>query len=348
MPRASLLCLPLASLLVAGCHVVGQNDHNLSQLHDADSRHRYTAVLVEDYDYVLRTAFGKSLTETDLSLESAKPGRVDNPTLECTANLVDLMDFERPDDATFDLQVEWVCRLAAEDPAAAVRTRACEFLGQIGARLGAGLPQAVGAGADSATPEQVSQAAAQVLAAVRAARDGAADAAPKRQEALTALRALRMDGAGLWRATRLVRELRRIDAGADLAQLHKELQVQLWKRSAGRAILDTDERVRAAAWRAVAECDPKAANQVVWELLRREGSDHVRAEMCRMLRERGLPADGDGVKQSQWLEWLYQLAVGDDEDALRCAAMLALSERSGAGLRSLREEDWQAWWLARK
>lgn len=347
MSRARL-CLSTACLLLAGCHVVGQNDHNLSQLHDADSRHRYTAVLVEDYDYVLRTAFGKSLAETDLSLENAKAGKVENPTLECAANLVDLMDFDQPDDATFDLQVEWVCRLAAEDPAASVRTRACEFLGPLGRRLGAGLPQAAGAGSETASPEQVSEVAAQLLAAVRAARDGAADAPAKRQAALTALRGLRMDGPGLWRAARLVRELRRIDAGMDLAELHKELQVQLWKRAAGQAILDKDERVRAAAWRACVECEPKAANLVVWELLKREGADHVRGEVCRLLRERGLPADGDGVTQAMWIEWLYRLATGGDEDGLRCAAMMALSDRAGAGFASLREEDWQAWWLGRK
>ena len=146
----------------------------------------------------------------------------------------------------------------------------------------------------------------------------------------------------------VVRELRRIDAGKDLAELHKDLQVQLWKRVAGKAILDQDERVRAAAWRACVECDAQAANAVVWELLKREGTDHVRRETCLWLRDRGLPADGEGVTQAMWLEWLYKLATGDSEDDLRTAAMMALSERSGAGIRSLREEDWQAWWLARK
>jgi hypothetical protein len=35
------------------------------------------------------------------------------------------------------------------------------------------------------------------------------------------------------------------------------------------------------------------------------------------------------------------------ESSVRVGAMRALGRVSGSGISSLREEDWQAWWLAR-
>jgi hypothetical protein len=66
------------------------------------------------------------------------------------------------------------------------------------------------------------------------------------------------------------------------------------------------------------------------------------------LAERGLPADGDGVARDDWLGLLVQLAVADPEESVAHAAMLCLSRRAGAGFQSLREEDWHAWWTARR
>ena len=349
MRAVLLLCLAVA-MCAASCRVAGQNDHNLSQLHDSDTRHRYRGVLVSDFEYVARTALGKSLENADLSLAQANEGKIANPTEECVDNLADLLSLDGNDATVFALQLEWCARLAVEDPAIVVRELAMEGLGPLGAQLQPGLPQAAGAGSDLATPEMLSAVFAQMLNAVRAAREGAADATQRRTDAVTALRALRMDAAGLWRAARLVREVRRVDPteGEDLRALTRDLQVQLWKRAVGAGLTDRDERVRAAAMRTCTAADPQAANAVVWELLRREDSDYVRIAMARMLQERGLPQESNGVTREMWLEHLYGQATGTAEEAVRVAAMMALSAQAQAGFQSLREEDWQAWWLARK
>ena len=79
MRAVLLLCLAVA-MCAASCRVAGQNDHNLSQLHDSDTRHRYRGVLVSDFEYVARTALGKSLENADLSLAQANEGKIANPT----------------------------------------------------------------------------------------------------------------------------------------------------------------------------------------------------------------------------------------------------------------------------
>jgi len=53
------------------------------------------------------------------------------------------------------------------------------------------------------------------------------------------------------------------------------------------------------------------------------------------------------LAKSSWLASIYRILEGRPEGEVRVGAMLALSQVSGAPFKSLREEDWQAWWFAR-
>ena len=72
-----------------------------------------------------------------------------------------------------------------------------------------------------------------------------------------------------------------------------------------------------------------------------------------MVRSIGLPgstsvtADPAQTEREGELALLYPVATQHPVERVRISAMSTLSEVSGAGFRSLREEDWQTWWLAR-
>jgi hypothetical protein len=66
------------------------------------------------------------------------------------------------------------------------------------------------------------------------------------------------------------------------------------------------------------------------------------------VRESSLPdAPAPAELLELQLQALYRIALEREEPELRVAAMQVLSEVSGTGMHSLREEDWQAWWEQR-
>ena len=348
--RTALLPVLVAAVgcALSACRVAGQNDHNLLQMHTPEGAHRYSAALVDDFEYVLRSSFANVLESGAGGLEGQEPSKIDNPPLVCLENLAELLSFDVGDDANdgelWALQVEWATRLAVEDPAYVVRAAAAEALGPMGRRLDAGLPQAALEGTPSSTPEAVAQALSSVVSAARAVAAKEIGAGARLEAALAGLKQLELDLAGAWRAERLVRTLRRVHDGAALQSAQRDLQVRLWKRAMGAAVQDKEPQVRAAALSTCLAGDPRLGNTVVWELFRRESSAVVRAAVCRALAERGLPADGDGVTRRDWLAHLVQLATSDPEESVAHAAMLCLSRRAQSGFSSLREEDWHAWW----
>ncbi|MFN9787780.1 MAG: hypothetical protein ACK57N_14515 [Planctomycetia bacterium] len=348
MRTALLLALAAGTSWTTACQVPGQNDHNLMALHTPEGAHRYSAALVDDFEFVLRSSFANVLESGAGGLEGQEPSKVRNPPLVCLENLAELLALDADDDEVLALQIEWATRLAVEDPAFVVRAAAVEALGPLGRRIDAGLPQAALEGAQASSPEAVAQALAGVVSAARATADREPGAQARLDAALDGLRQLDLDLAGAWRAERLVRTLLRVKDGDELRATQRELQVRLWKRALGAALQDDAHEVRAAALATCLAGDPRLGNTVVWELFRREESALVRASTCRALAERGLPADGEGVARDDWLGLLVQLAVADPEESVAHAAMLCLSRRAGAGFKSLREEDWHAWWTARR
>ncbi len=348
--RTALLLVSAVTVGIgtSGCRVAGQNDHNLLQMHTPEGGHRYSAALVDDFEYVLRSSFANVLESGAGGLEGQEPAKIANPPLVCLENLAELLTLDARDEEVLALQIEWATRLAVEDPAYIVRAAAVEALGPMGKALDAGLPQAALEGAQSSTPEGVAQALAALVSATRATADKELGAQARLDAALAGLKQLELDLAGAWRAARLVRTLRRVHDDAALRGAQRELHVRLWKRALGAAIQDREEVVRAAALSTCLAGEARLGNTVVWELFRREESPLVRAAVCRTLAERGFPADGEGVTRDDWLGHLVQLALADPEESVAHAAMLCLSRHAASGFQSLREEDWHAWWTTRR
>lgn len=87
--------------------------------------------------------------------------------------------------------------------------------------------------------------------------------------------------------------------------------------------------------------------------LRREPAPEVVIRVMQLVRDLGLPelpadlapAEAQKIRHT-WLGNIYSLLTDRPEGPIRVAAMQALATASGTSLRSLREEDWQSWWLS--
>jgi hypothetical protein len=135
--------------------------------------------------------------------------------------------------------------------------------------------------------------------------------------------------------------------------LSEELQRRCVRQALAKALVDTEPRVRAAAVEAsVASAGTKVLDEFLLQL-DREASPEVLLRIVDLVRANGLP---EGVPEGSQLtpeearerrlQKLMELLVRP-ESSVRVGAMRALGSVSQAGFSSLREEDWQAWWLAR-
>jgi hypothetical protein len=335
--------------------VAGAKIHNLDQLHDADSRHRYNAALEGDVEYVIRHEIFGLFRSTGATLASKDPERVDAPADECLENLIELEAIDSKDPVTAGRQVEWFARLAVEDPWQLSRERAVLALTNAGLRLQAGLPSALGSDQKAADPETVVNAVTPLVRVVRGVLEKTATRA-ELEAACDAVRALDYDMAGGRRALALVVALQRT-AGtrnadvAPLAELALDLQRICVRRALAMAIDDASPPVRAAALRSTARIGGRRAiDGVLFDRLKRETEPEVVVVILDTLAELGpLPESaGPGeVTRDKWLELFYKLLVSRPESEVHVHAMMALSKLSGAGFSSLREEDWQTWWNAR-
>jgi len=138
-----------------------------------------------------------------------------------------------------------------------------------------------------------------------------------------------------------------------LLHLCEDLERRCIRQALAKALVDKEPRVRAAAVEAsVASAGPKVLDEFLLQL-DRENSPEVLVRVTELVRDHGLPTGvPPGVRlteeavREKRLEALMNLLVRP-ETSVRVGAMRALSHVSGAQMFSLREEDWQAWWLAR-
>ena len=89
--------------------------------------------------------------------------------------------------------------------------------------------------------------------------------------------------------------------------------------------------------------------------LPRETSPEVVTRVLQLVAAHGLPPPPANLSASEgaalverWIDAIYQMIVDRPQSAIRVAAMRALARVSEGRLASLREEDWQAWWQARR
>lgn len=356
--RLTLAVLLCASALLGSCRIAGSNDWNLKQLHDDESRHKYSAAVESDFEYFLRHELPRFLN-TGAQFGEKSPSNIEDPGAECLENLVELAGFDGSDAVTSALQVEWFSRIAMDDPWKLSRERAVIALGRTGRLIRAGLPIKL--------PETPAPAGAPEVSAALAALAQAAAVARNREGPTTHLdleascqviRDMTLDVDGARRALRVASELSdasgvRPDDAELLRHLSYELQRSCTRQAIAAALLDTDAIVRAAAVEASVDCAGTTALDPMLAQLRREPAPEVVIRVMHLVRDRGLPeippdvpADAAQKIRLTWMGNIYSLLSDRPEGPIRVAAMQALAKVSGTSLTSLREEDWQSWWLS--
>jgi hypothetical protein len=355
--------LLLAACAASGCNSVKAKAWNLDQLHDGDSHHRYHAALENDFEFFLRHEATAFLSSTGASFAQKDPAKIDDPSQRCLEFLVELEDAEANDARSRALQIEWCARLCAFDPASLCRERATLALGRFGVRIEAGMPRPLPAQPPAATAEAVAGAATALVRAVRGVVDPASlkgESAPTIAAACSAIEALVLDIDGARRALNALGQLESVRAlpSADRAQLEAtavELEKRLVRQAIARALKDRDARVRAAAVSAAVACGGLQALEGFVLTLRREEDAIVVLRVLELVLARGLgeappemPENERAKRREEQLASLYTVLVTRPSGDVRVAAMRALARVSGSGIESLREEDWQAWWLARR
>lgn len=359
---------PLVALVflgVTGCSTPAVKVWNLEQLHDGTSRHRYQAALQGDTGWFFRQTLLGAFRSTGAQFVAEKDVEpVEDPAAECLENLIDLEARGQKTGPPDPRHVEWFARLAVEDPARLSRERSVLALGALGQRLPIGLPSRLGADQKPAGPDELAPVLEALVRSVRRAAEGrvpegggapADEIAP----ACAAVRALDLDLAAGRRALRASTDLERIadSAGVEappLDDLVAHLMSLCVRRALAGALADEDEFVRAAAVRGVADTGgPLAIDVVLYVLWRNERASAPLRAVLELLIERGLPVSPPGGpalahSREDWLESVYTIATQHPEGEMRVLAMRTLTAVSGAGIKSLREEDWYAWWTARE
>lgn len=345
----------LVCAALAGCRVSEAKIHNLEQLHDAESRHRYSAALEGDLEFVLRhkvlgaLAFGKAQP----GLKS--PAEIEAPADACLENLIELAEIDTTDPVVIGHQVEWFARLAVEDPWSLSRARAITALAREGRRLKVGLPRGLGSDQTPAGPDDVAARAEEVVKAMRGVLERQATRADL-ERACDGLRALDLDVAGGRRALRIATELagsagQRDPDLAPVRALAVDLQKLCIARALSLALDDREPRVRAAALQSIAEIGGAGAvDLVLFDRLGRDLEPEVQIAIADILAQNGpqaLGAPGAAKSREDWLAALWSIVAKRRESDVRTHAMLALGQIAVDGPNTLREEDWQAWWFAR-
>lgn len=360
-PTAAALLL--AACAASGCNSVKAKVWNLDQLHDGDSHHRYHAALESDFEFFLRHEATAFLSSTGASFAQKDPAKIDDPSQRCLEYLVELEEAEANDPRSSALQIEWCARLCAFDPASLCRERAALALGRFGVRIEAGVPRALPPAPPPANAEAVAGAATALVRAVRGVVDPASlkgESAGTIAAACSAIEALVLDIDGARRALNAIGQLESVRAlsAADRTQLQAtalELERRLVRQALARALQDRDARVRAAAVSAAVACGSLPVLEGFVLTLQREQDPLVVLRVLELVLARGLgepppetPENERANRREKQLASLYAVLVMRPAGDVRVAAMRALARVSGSGIESLREEDWQAWWLARR
>jgi len=354
-------------LLAAGCRLIEADTHNLGELHGPGGQHRYSGALEGNFEYVLRHKIGALFPKSRLAA-SKSPKPIKNPAGECFERLMRLSSYSSASPGVAGRQVEWFSRLAVDDPAVLSRERALVELGKAALRLEVE-PSALPADTVAAGPAVLSEALTSLARAVRLTISGAGPRKSASKEARQAdlaaavlvIEDLELDLDGARRALLVSSELLAkgglySDATPALERVDLYLQRVCVERSLARALQDENAFVRAAAIESVARA---SGPEILAPILPRLSIEpvEVATRVLRLVTELGLPqgppdptkADtdlaADEVEDGYVAAIYRQLYRGEGE--VRVRAMIALSVVTDAGIDSLREEDWQAWWNAR-
>jgi hypothetical protein len=350
-------CLALA---LSGCSTTAVKVWNLEQLHDGESHHRYQADLQSDTGWFWRRGvLGLFQGAGAQFAAQTSTEKIEDPAGKCLENLLELQERSRGGSEPDPRHIEWFARLAVEDPSSLSRERAVLALAEFGALLPVGLPARLGADQVPAGPDVLAPVLEELVRSVRGVVEGAPDAEAQVAKSCAAVRALDLDLAAGRRALRASAELERavehVDKySTDLDALVRHIESLLVRRALAVAVTDKSEIVRAAAIHGIAATGgPRAFDAVLYERLRQENATRPLRSLMEVVAQYGLPVPEPGGRplthsQEEWIASIEALAVQHPEGEMRVRAMRTLQAVAAPELKSLREEDWYRWWLARK
>jgi hypothetical protein len=349
------LALAVACAAWTGCNVVQSKAHNLRQLHEDDGHHKRVAALVSDWEYTLRFNI-LGMLPGGVAREKT-PVKIKNPIAECVENLLELEDFDPENLGVSELQVENFTRYATSDPWKISRQICVRALGRAGMRLELREHPAPPREGPVATEDVVVEALRKLIAALTPLerREGPA---PSVEEACRAVAAMNLDIEGARRTLAAVALLSksvgaRSERAAPLRELSLELQRRCVRFVIEAALKDSAGIVRASA----IEADVRVfgPERLAVHLDEVSGDRDVALAVLDLVARYGLPAPTPGADpaetvrlRDEQLARLYMNATRNPDDRVRVRSMQALARVSDAGIASLREEDWQTWWLARE
>jgi hypothetical protein len=362
MRRARLIWLA-PCLCLAGCKVADARVYNLRTLHEEDGRHVRVAVLYDDLEYVMRNGLLGLVPGLEAKRREKEAKPIKDPLATCLSNAIELSDIGSASSAP--ARIETFTMLAGKCPWKLSRELAITQLGRAGERLelaSAPAPPAPAEGTAAPGPAQVAEALAQLVRAVTPSQD--LQARPSLEQACSALAALPLDANGAQRALRasalLARRFGESDpAAAPLRALVTDMERRCVRFGLAAGLADTDPLVRAAAVAADVRANGHARLGLHLDRLDPGSADAERADvvMLRVLRlirklgpppaEAGLTEELAAAERERRLGTVYDIATRHPEGRVRVAAMLALERWTEGAVDSLREEDWQAWFVAR-
>jgi hypothetical protein len=352
-------------LALAGCRIAESRAWNLGELHDESTHHRYTGDIESDMEYFWRHQIAGAFLVAGAHFEQKTPIGIPDPATTCLENLIALESYGDHDARIAGLQIEWASRLAAADPWKLTRERAVLFLGRAGKRLQIGMPQGLPPGSTPAGPDALGEALSGLVRASTPVLQKGDRTTPTQQldldSACKVVSGLTLDLDGARRMLHVAVDLAAAvgsgnKASAPLGALARDLEKLCVRLALTDALKDQEPLVRGAAVEAVVRC---AGREVIDTILlqpafKNEPSPDVLVRVVDLVREVGLPEGPIGGPDSgntltpeqsrrARLAAIYDL-LDRPEGRVRTSAMRALEKVAGAGLHSLREEDWQAWW----
>ncbi|MBK7641852.1 MAG: hypothetical protein IPJ19_02175 [Planctomycetes bacterium] len=346
---------------LASCRAVDVRAYNLDELHAADGHHHYSAALEGSLEYWFRHVVAPMLGPAQSAIGKKSKKAVKDPAQTCLEELLALGKLDITERYNRARAIQWSSRLCVDDPSLLSRERALYVLARAAAPLGRILPVPADKQKPVANPDAVSSALGSLVAASRpllGLGEWTATAEAELAGAVELVGALNLDLDGARRALDVACGLAQRAGwegrGRGLGELVTLLERTCVSRGIAHGLADEAPRTQAAA---VEAAESVAGHGVLAGLLL-QGAQ--RASTPPLVLERILErlAAGGLVRESpepgapppaqlvqEQLQALYQIALGRDESELRVAAMSTLSALSGSGLHSLREEDWQEWWL---
>jgi hypothetical protein len=334
--------------------------YNLEQLHLADHNHRFVAHQTGDVQYLMKRGISGFQPGRHI-YDEAQVEKIDDPTIECLAELISLCKFDPDNVVTSSLQVEWCARIATGDSWRLSRERALFELGRAAQRLDVGVPRGIEAGT-AAPVEEVVDAITKLIRAYRptverSVKNMTPDEWTALEEAVDGIHSLTLDLDSGRRTLKGVNALLEPAKGKPrvrelLDPLALDLQRRLVSQAIDAALSDPLPSVRAVAvWVAVQSGGDVVLAQTITQL-GPQTSEEVIGTVMRMVELYGLPDENPELSgenydraRQRWLATILEFAVNHPSGQVRVRCMRALGEASGANLDSLREEDWQRWWL---